>query len=378
MIGRDKYIFLFITKSLIMNTFSILKVSGAAVLTLALSFTSCEKAVEDFQPIPEAAGTSSALAPGQTANIYVSSNTTPVMGIFDVTNPASVTSKTINVSNNDADGISLYPYGDAVFQLNRSSNRMMAYNNISTLPNGATPSPSAMSGSDFTNGREITFSQGRVVAIQDADPSNGNVNRFLVYRASPYSFNLQKTYDADISLWGLQAIGEDVYAVQDVSGNLAFYQNFFNKPGNTTISPSWKLTIEGLVRTHGLQYDVAADIMVLTDVGDAGSATDGAIHVITNFSQKAAAALGSGTTGTIALNQQIRIAGGNTFLGNPVDVSYDSATNKIYVAERANGGGRVLIFDFPASSGNPAPVANITFPGASAIFLNIGNGGSSF
>lgn len=361
-----------------MNTFKMIKVTGAAALMVAFSFTACEKAVEEFQPTPAIDGTLSALAPGQSASIYVSSNTTPVMGIYNVTNLAGITSKTINIGNNDSDGIAIYPFGDDVFQLDRTNNRMRAYNNVSALSSGSTPTPSAMSTSDFTNGREITVSQGRLVAIQDADPSNGNLNKFLIYRSSPYSINLQKTYTANINLWGLQAIGENVYAVEDNSGNLAYYADFFNKPSGMMLTPEWKLNIAGLVRTHGLQYDAAADIMVLTDVGDAGSATDGAIHVITNFSQKAAAALAGGTTGTIALNQQIRIAGSNTLLGNPVDVSYDSATNKIYVAERANGGGRVLIYDFPASSGNPTPVANLPFAGASAIVLRIQNNGSGF
>ncbi|NUO02114.1 MAG: hypothetical protein HUU01_16030 [Saprospiraceae bacterium] len=361
-----------------MNTFKLFKVSGSAALIFALSFTSCEKAVEDFQPAPGTAGTLSLLAPGQTANIYLSSNTTPVMGVYDVTNLASISSKTINVGNNDSDGILAYPSGDPVFQLDRSNNRINAYNTISTAANGSSPAPSAMSTSDFTNGREITVSQGRLVAIQDADPSNGNVNKFLVYRASPFSVSLFKSFTANINLWGLQAVGESMYAVEDNSGNLAFYSDFFNKQSGTMVTPDWKVNIAGLVRTHGIQYDTEADIMVLTDVGEAASATDGAIHIITNFSQKVATALGGGTTGTIALNQQIRIAGSNTLLGNPVDVAYNNATNKIYVAERANGGGRLLIFNFPESSGNPAPAVNLPFAGASAIALNIKNGSSSF
>lgn len=362
-----------------MNTVKMFKVSGAVALIGALALTGCEKATEDFQPTTEpTAGVFSALAPGQTANIYVSSGTMPVMGLYNVTNLANISSKTINVANADADGISVLPGGDHIFQLDRTNSQIRAYTGISSLPSGSTPTPSAISTSDFTNGREITVSNGLLTAIQDADVSNGNVNKFLIYRASPFSLNLYKTFTANINLWGLQAVGEHMYAVEDNSANLAYYSDFFNKPSGTMVTPNWKITIEGLVRTHGLQYDTEADIMVLTDVGDAASATDGAIHVITNFSQKAAAAVGSGTTGTIALNQQIRIAGSNTLLGNPVDVAYNNATNKIYVAERANGGGRVLVFDFPTASGNPTPAANMTFAGAAAITLNIQNGGTTF
>ncbi len=361
-----------------MNTFKMFKISGAAALVTALALASCEKAAEDFQPVPENAGTLNALAPGQTAHIYVSSGTTPVMGIYNVTNLAGITSKMVNVGNADSDGLALYPFGDAIFQLDRTNNRVRAYNNASALLNGSTPTPSASSNADFTNGREITASQGQLVVAQDADPSNNNLNKFLIYRSSPYSLMLQKTYTADINLWGLQAVGPNMYAVQDNSSILAYYSDFFSKADGSTITPTWKLTIEGLVRTHGIEYDAAADIMVLSDVGDANSATDGAIHVITGFSAKAAAALAGGTTGTIPLSQQRRIAGSNTLLGNPVDVSYNSAANKIYVAERANGGGRVLVFDFPESSGNPTPAAMQAFPAAAAIFLKINNAGSGF
>lgn len=46
----------------------------------------------------------------------------------------------------------------------------------------------------------------------------------------------------------------------------------------------------------------------------------------------------------------------------------------VYVAERANGGGRVLGFNLPNSSGNIAPLYNDLHTGASAIYFADGNG----
>jgi len=51
-----------------------------------------------------------------------------------------------------------------------------------------------------------------------------------------------------------------------------------------------------------------------------------------------------------------------------VDLAYESTTDRIFVAERADGGGRVLGFNMPTASGNFFPSYNQPFAGASAIF----------
>ena len=70
------------------------------------------------------------------------------------------------------------------------------------------------------------------------------------------------------------------------------------------------------------------------------------------------------------MDDQIRVDGDMTYLGNPVDVALSVEHKKVYVAERANGGGRLLIFDYPMESGNMKPVANINYEGASAVYLD--------
>ncbi|HMQ59023.1 MAG TPA: hypothetical protein PKE06_00065 [Flavilitoribacter sp.] len=336
---------------------------GAALLIV---MSSCQKN-EDFSP----ADTQDAkldLRNSVTPTLYASSNTSGTLGIFDLTFPGSPVQDKSTVAYADADGVAYIPFMNAVFQLDRTNNRLKVYGNANTLGGDDEIMPNAMSNPDFNNGREITVGfTNRVVVAQDAGPGNNNTNGLLVYRTSTNSIQLYRSYTTSINLWGIQAVGNDLFAVVDNSNTLAMFAGFFGKKSGA-LEPDAIVTIGGLVRTHGLSYDPATDIMVLTDIADAASATDGGIHVITNFMSKfMEAANGSGV---IPADQQIRIAGANTLLGNPVDVAFDSSTDMIYVAERANGGGRILGFTTPAANGNPMPVFDMAFAGASAVALN--------
>lgn len=106
--------------------------------------------------------------------------------------------------------------------------------------------------------------------------------------------------------------------------------------------------------------------MVLTDVGLAASDSDGGVIVLKGFTELFAA---TPNMGTIAMSKQIRIYGSNTFLGNPVDVAYDNFTKTIFVAERLNGGGKLLTFDLPNSNVNAMPASSRPEPGVSSVYL---------
>lgn len=77
------------------------------------------------------------------------------------------------------------------------------------------------------------------------------------------------------------------------------------------------------VNLHGIVLDGASDTLLLSDVGSAGSNSDGRLMVI------AAASTADGETAVVST-----IAGAATRLGNPVDIAFDG-TN-LYVAEKAN------------------------------------------
>ncbi|MBZ5715802.1 YncE family protein [Nannocystis pusilla] len=84
------------------------------------------------------------------------------------------------------------------------------------------------------------------------------------------------------------------------------------------------------VNLHGIQYDPVSKILILTDVGDAMSDSDGAIYLIADA---------DAAEGDVAITALI--AGDETHLGNPVDLAFDG--KHLYVAEKAQS--RVLRYD---------------------------------
>ena len=291
---------------------------------------------------------------------FVSSNTQQTIGVFDVTVEGFITERTFRNITSDADGIYYDEMTDVLYQLNRENGAVTAYSNVkANLASGDTPSLSAMSAAETINGREIAVSGNRLVVAQDANDANGNQNRLIVFDISPTEITLAARYDVDFNLWGIHADGETLYAIEDNSNRLAVFNNFFFLPEGK-INPTQVISVDGIIRTHGITYVADRDMMLLTDVGAASSPDDGAVSVIMNY--KAAA-----MDGNISADEQLRIEGDNTFLGNPVDIAFHAARSMIFVAERANGGGRVLNFTIPTTDGNFAPNYNFEFAGASAI-----------
>lgn len=87
----------------------------------------------------------------------------------------------------------------------------------------------------------------------------------------------------------------------------------FNPAGTNKIS----------INLHGIIYVESSDTLLLSDVGSAADPNDGQLFVINNAST---------ANGNFAVKAQI--AGTNTKLGNPVDITFDGAN--LYVAEKSN------------------------------------------
>ncbi len=294
--------------------------------------------------------------------LFVSSNTQGKAGVFNLFDDGAISMNAFDVAGMDADGISYDRSTDRMVQLNRTDNVINIYDQVNfALSAGNTPNVVLSSTSDFTNGREIAVNGNWILVAQDANDGNGNQNRLLLYLRESNEITLVKTHDVDFNLWGIHTQGNTVYAIIDNSDQLAIFDDFYSL-SEGPITPNSIVTIEGIIRTHGITYDVDSDIMLLTDVGAASSPTDGAVSVINNFTTASA-------DGTVTMSEQLRIAGSNTFLGNPVDIAYDKTTSKIYVAERANDGGRIIGYTMPTASGNQLPFYNLPFPGASAIYF---------
>lgn len=109
-----------------------------------------------------------------------------------------------------------------------------------------------------------------------------------------------------------------------------------------TITPSNAVAAKISVNLHGIVYDRGSDRLVVSDVGDAASATDGKIFVINAASR---------VDGNVPVARTI--AGPATGLGNPVDIELTGTD--LRVAEKAND--TLLIFHdiFAGPSGDIAP-----------------------
>jgi hypothetical protein len=294
------------------------------------------------------------------STFFASSNTEGFVGVFDRLENETIRLTNFSSQAMDADGIHYDEESDVLYQLNRTENVINAYSNVlESIRNGDDPQLTATSSSDFVNGREIAVLGDKLVVAQDASDNNGMVNRFITYTISPTEITLDKTHDVSINLWGIHMTDKDLYAIVDNSSDVAVFADFFDAPVGPLEATS-RITVDGIVRTHGITYVETEDIMILTDVGLGSEPADGAMVTITDFTSKAA-------DGVISLNEQRVIKGASTFLGNPVDVAYDDFSSTMYIAERANSGGRILGFNID-DSGDVSPSYDQIFPGASAIF----------
>ncbi|AKD05620.1 hypothetical protein PKOR_09555 [Pontibacter korlensis] len=320
--------------------------------TALFTFSSCEKDDEiDFN------------FPDEGSMAYVSSNTSGMITTLDVDDVSDISMKQKNIASTDADGIYYNDDRDEIILASRTYNRLEIYQK---RKNGSLEIKTTSS-SDFSNAREIAVSGDMIVVAQDADPVlNNNMNRFYVYERTPSGIRYRNMYDVNINLWGIHAEGNTLYAVVDNSSDIVSFENFFSNL-NGMIEPSKRVTVEGIVRTHGITHSSKDNRMGLTDVGDGAVDNDGAVVVISNFSSMFG---NTANGGTIMAADQVRIEGSNTMLGNPVDVAYNEDNKHIYVAERASEGGKVLIFEMPASNGNPTPAYSKNVAGAAAIYLH--------
>ena len=283
----------------------------------ALTLTSCDTESTDYTPQNSfnEVDSKASRQPATNLNgstVYVSSNNSGQIGVYDVADGNTMPSmSTLNVPYADADGVVYDANRDALYQVNRSDSKLVAFSEISGAMDGDMISPSAMGPSTFSNGREATLYNNKVVVVDDVSPG-----KFSSYHVNDDNISDFRSYDVDFEVWGIQVTGKDLWAIEDADNKLAYFKDFFRAKSGALAS-TMSVSIEGLVRTHGLNYDANSDIMVLTDIGSAGSADDGALVIITDFINTYNAA---GDGGTISLEDQIRIEGASTELGNPVDV----------------------------------------------------------
>lgn len=296
--------------------------------------------------------------------LFTSSNTSGKVSITDLN---SATTSSFTVASTDADGAFYFNDSDEFIFASRSNNRIELYADVSEAlaTNAASLTLATSSTSDFNNAREIAVLGDKIVVTQDQNTANGNTNKLLVYERTATGISLLNSYTVNFKVWGIHLEGETLFAVADLTSDLIVFDNFFANASGA-ILPSKRVSIAGLVRTHGITYSKRSNTLVLTDVGSAASATDGGVIIIKGFTDVLAATM---NLGTIGMDSQIRIYGPATSLGNPVDVAYDYITKQIFVAERLNGGGKVLTFNAPDANADLAPSSSRAEAGVTSVFL---------
>lgn len=348
------YIFLKTKIKVIMKTFKTLALTCA----IAIGLTSCSDNDNDT------------VAQLDTKILFTSNNADGNVNIYNVSSINAVTKSTLTTTATKADGIYYDGDEDLVVQASRTTFGLEGYTGVSLTSSSVSAIVTAnISGSlDMSNPRELAVN-GNFYVVADSNDADGNDatkdGTLFIYSKSGSNFTLRNTITTDIKLWGIVFIGNDLYAIADTTNELAVYSNFLNNTTSTTLAPSKKIAVEGIVRTHGLTYDAMTDTMILTDIGDAGSGTDGGFHVVENFTSKFSS---TANGATLAVSQQTRVAGSNTVLGNPVDVAYDGATKTVFIAEAKNG--KILAFNNISSGGNLTPVYSADLASASAVYLH--------
>ncbi|TXF88875.1 hypothetical protein FUA23_12480 [Neolewinella aurantiaca] len=288
--------------------------------------------------------------------LFMSSNTSGLVGIVDTKDDPLVL-ETFSAAGTDSDGIIYADGPERLFQVNRSSNVLVSYEDV--LDDDFDGEVEFTSSSDFTNGRGLVVADdNQIIVAEDVDDGNALV---LYNFNDDTGFTKVKTVNTDFNLWGIEFYDGVLYAIVDNSDSIAVMNNFFDNADGATAVVDRYIRIDGLVRTHGIEYDDDDDLMILTDVGDGGVDNDGAIFIIRDFSD---------FTGDVVTSADYtKISGENTMLGNPVDIDYDNDEEIFYVAERLRNGGMMLSFAQDAN-GNVAPLNTISFPGISSLFLN--------
>jgi hypothetical protein len=305
--------------------------------------------------------------------LYVTSNTTGNITMYDVKDLDNVTFNSHQTGAADTEGLSYNIATDELSFASRSDGTLNTVASISMIEPGAAYTTGFVSSADMVSPRDITVRSGFYV-VSDNDDVDGDPltddGRFFIYQRDNENYVLRNTVTLDFAVAGIQFIGSSLLAVVDKTGEIAVFNSFTatNQTDDVAV-PTRRITIAGITRTQGFAYN--GSTAVFTDIGDIAVDNDGAFHIINNFE----AALESVVDGgTIGLESQIRVSGAATELGNPVAAAYDGATNTVYIAERANSSGRILAFrDVSDEGGNIAPTYNSQLAGASSVLLYRGN-----
>lgn len=189
-------------------------------------------------------------------------------------------------------------------------------------------------------GANTTFANPKGIATIASDglvvvANNGASTLLLMGAAAAGNVGPVATVALTANAWDLvYDDASDRLFVAQVDGTIAVFDAFSADRGVGGANRTFSVVDgdgEASVNMHGIDYDAESDKLVIGDVGEASSADDGKLYVIND----ASVADGEVTAATT-------FKGPNTRLGNPVDLQLDGTD--VRIAEKANGGGAILVY----------------------------------
>jgi len=234
--------------------------------------------------------------------------------------------------------------------------RAMCYPASRTSPVAVSADRDRLITSSLSSPKGIAVAQkaGYVIVTESgADTNAVSVFGSSAGNATTPIFTISRAIVGDTGAWdAVYDEANDRLFVALTNGDVAYFASYIARSkADSNIVPTNIFRPNNALATasnmHGIVYDASADRLIVSDVADPTSADDGSIYVF-----NAATTL----SGAVAPDRTIR--GANTHLGNPVDLQLQDGD--LYVAEKANAGGRIMVFGDIANgaSGDIAPDAD--------------------
>ncbi len=313
---------------------------GATLLS-ALIFTACKKDNSDSITTP-------------VSRLFVSNADAmdPNLSVYSPADGATLPAPMqVNTSAPDGNGVVYDAASNVGFQVSRTDKTIKKFSVSST---GTVTVTGLFVDATLTSGRDATYD----AANKTLYVASNTDNKIFVYANAPSltgNITPSKVLTLDGQPWGLDFANGSLMVLIDLDRKeIQLFKNV-NSIATGTVTPSNKITIPAATRLHGLVYDAASDILLVTEIGAASGISipafnaDGGIYIIEGAMAK--------FTANAAVTANRTIFGSNTMMGNPVDITFDARNGKklIYVAEKANK--KILVFKL-TDNGNVAPTTS--------------------
>ena len=302
------------------------------------------------------------------ANLFATTNTTNTIVSYDFLTNGNFT-RPMSMSSNDNEGIYYDKDKDELVVVSRDQKVLNTYSNVSQVESNGGLNLTLSSQTTFDSPRDLAVVGDFYIVSDNADLDNNpatDEGRFFIFKRDSDGYTLRNTVTVNYAVWGIELIGNDLYSVVDKSAEVAVFKDFISTyTTDVTATPNKRIEIGGIIRLHGITQDKGT--VVLTDIGNAENDRDGAFHIINGFVNKFNAVPDGDTLELIG--NQVRVSGNLSQMGNPVAVAYDDASKTVFIAERANEGGKILFYDNIGPGGNLKPTIMEPLKGASSLYF---------